>query len=283
MKKKILVPTDFSKNAWNALTYATKLYKNESCDFYILHAFHATGYALESMMVPEPGEKFYEIAREASEKGLAKIMTQVSLLEENENHRFHTISSFSGLLEAIKNTIERVDIEMVIMGTKGTTNSSDVIYGTNTILVMEKSRNCPVMAIPEGVSYKEPKEIVFPTDYRMNIKRRELQYVIELARISNATVCILYMSKGDELDREQKENKKLLEEYFDGLEYSFHTLHDVDVKSGLSSFVESRGSDLITFINKKHSFFGSIFSRPMVKNLGYYSKVPVLALHDLRN
>jgi len=46
MKRKILLPTDFSKNAWNAMTYAIELYKDEVCEFYILNTFNATGYAL---------------------------------------------------------------------------------------------------------------------------------------------------------------------------------------------------------------------------------------------
>ena len=39
MKRRILLPTDFSKNAWRAITYAQELYKNESCNFYILNVF----------------------------------------------------------------------------------------------------------------------------------------------------------------------------------------------------------------------------------------------------
>jgi hypothetical protein len=40
---------------------------------------------------------------------------------------------------------------------------------------------------------------------------------------------------------------------------------------------------MIAFMNKKHHFFGSIFSNSMVKDLGDTANVPLLALHDLRN
>ncbi len=40
---------------------------------------------------------------------------------------------------------------------------------------------------------------------------------------------------------------------------------------------------MIAFINKKHNFFGSIFSNPMVKELGNNPNISVLTLHDLRN
>lgn len=283
MKKKILLPTDFSRNAWNAITYAIELYKNETCDFYVLNVFNATGYAIESMMVPEPGEKLYEEAKEKSEMGLGKTMERLTFRDDNPNHKFFMVSEFNGMLEAIKDIVEKQDIEMIIMGTKGTTNANDLIYGSNTVLIMEKVRNCPVMAIPEDASYKEPKEIVFPTDYRTYFKRRELQYLVEIARITNAAIRVLYVAKEDTLDEEQENNKKLLEESLDGLQYTFHILHNVDVRGGVSSFVESRESDMITFVNRKHGFFESIFSKPMVKTLGHQSKVPVLALHDLTN
>ncbi len=282
MKKKILLPTDFSNNAWNAIEYAIELYKNETCDFYVLNAFNATGYALESMMVPEPGERLYEEAKEKSEQGLAKTLERLTFKDEYPDHKFFMVSQFNGLLDAIKDVVDKQDIEMIIMGTKGTTDAIDVIFGSNTVMIMEKSRNCPVMAIPEDASYKDLEEIVFPTDYKMNFKRRELENIIDVAKMSNATIRILYASDGDLLTEEQENNKKLLEEYFEGLTYAFHTLTNLDASSAVRCFVESRESDMIAFFNRKHSFFGSIFSKPMVKSLGRYAKVPVLALHDLR-
>ena len=38
---------------------------------------------------------------------------------------------------------------------------------------------------------------------------------------------------------------------------------------------------MVAFINKKHAFFGSTLIQPLVKRLGYYSKVPILVMHDL--
>ncbi len=283
MKKKILLPTDFSKNAWSAISYAIELYKNEECDFYILNSFYTTGYALESMMVPEPGERLYEDAKGHSEKELSKILERLSFRDDSLKHKFFAISQFNNLLAAIQDVVEKKDIEMIVMGTKGTGNARDIIYGSNAVLVMEKVRNCPVMMIPDEIIYEEPKEIVFPTAYKTPFKRRELNYLIEFAKISNAAIRILHVTNEDMLNEDQKNNRELLKEYFDGISYTFHTLRNVDIQTGLNCFVESRDSDIITFINRKHNFFGSVFSKPLVKNLGHHAKVPVLALHDLKN
>jgi hypothetical protein len=147
---------------------------------------------------------------------------------------------------------------------------------------MEKVRNCPVFMIPAGISYKEPNEIVFPTSFKTHFKRRALAHLYEVAKITNAPIRILHVSKA-ELSKEQQEKKALLEECFDGLNYSYHFLENAKVQTGLNIFTQSRKSGMIAFINKKHTFFGKLFSKPMAQELANNANVPVLALHDLRN
>ena len=150
MKRKILLPTDFSKNACHAITYAIELYKKDSCDFYILNVFSATGNVIDSLINMEPGSEFYETAKSNSETGLAKVLDIIAFKDsKNPKHHFDTISTLNNVVEAIKNIVEEKDIEMVIMGTKGKTASRKKIFGSVAINVMEKVRNCPVIVVPE--------------------------------------------------------------------------------------------------------------------------------------
>ena len=284
MKRKILLPTDFSKNAWHAISYALELYKNEDCIFYILNAFHTKGYFIGSLMVPEPGENNYEAAKLESEKELAKVLDMLMFSDDgNPKHSFNTISTFNNPVEAIKKAVEEKDIEIVIMGTRGETNSKSVMYGSNAINVMEKVRNCPVLVVPLKAECILPEEIVFPTSYKTHFKKRELNYLIDIAKKCDASIRILHVLEDDELSKKQINNKKLLEEYFEGLDYSFHVMSYMSVPVAINCFVESRESDMVAFINKKHAFFGSILSQPLVKDLGSHSKIPMLVMHDLRN
>lgn len=283
MKKRILLPTDFSINAWNALKYASELYKTENVDFFILNAFTVKSYDIESIFVAKPGDVEYDAALEQSEKELRKVLKMIEIKKTYPNHAYFSMSIFDTPLNAIKTAVELNDIDLVVMGTKGATDEKSVIYGSNTIDVMEKVRNCPVLAIPNIAKYKEPKEIVFPTSFKTHFKRRELKYLYEMAKITNSTVSILHINTEKHLTDLQKQNKDLLEEFLDGIKYSFQWLDNVSVNAGLEEFVRQRGSDIIVFINKKHTFFDSIFSRPLVKDLGTSSQIPVLVLHDLRN
>jgi nucleotide-binding universal stress UspA family protein len=284
MKRKILLPTDFSKNSWHAINYAIELYKNDSCNFYILNVFTATSNIIDSLINMEPGSKLYETAKLESENGLAKVLDMLAFKAyNNPKHHFNTISTFNNPVEAIKNVVEEKDIEMIIMGTKGKTDSKSRVFGSVAIDVMEKVRNCPVIVVPELAKQILPKEIVFPTSFKTHFKKRELNYLIDIAKKCNASIKVLHVSKEDKLSKKQLSNKQLLEEYFEAIDYSFHTLNHIEIPSAINCFVESRESDMVTFINKKHAFFGSLLTQPLVKEIGYHSKVPIMVLHDLRN
>lgn len=283
MKKKILLPVDFSKNAWNAIKYSSELYKNETVEFYLLHAFPVNSFALENMSVPEPGERWYEDAKGRAESKMEQLLKQIEVLDIPTTHKYFTETFYNSPLEAVIQFVDDRDIDMVIASTKGESDRIETIMGSNSIDFMEYVRNCPVLMVPAAISFKEPNEIVFPTSYKTHFKRRELSHLYEIAKITNAPIRVLYVSSEEGLSSQQNDNKKLLEECFDGLEYTFHTLKHTDVLTALNIFTQSRNSEMIAFINKKHAFLATLFSKPMVKDLGFNAKVPVLAMHDLRN
>lgn len=284
MRHKILLPTDFSKNSMKAINYAKELYKNETCDFYLLNVFSATSNILDSLLNMEPGSELYETAKLHSENGLAKFYDMIAMSDyDNPKHHSEVVSTFNNVIEAIKIIVEKKDIEMIVMGTKGETNDSAVVYGSTAVYVMEKIRNCPVIVVPEAAKQELPKEIVFPTSFKTHYKRRELKYLTDIAKKCNATIAILHVSEEDKLDKSQEENKQLLKDILEGTNYKFHSLSHASVETAVNLFVQSRASDMVAFINKKHAFFESIFTKPMVKDISFRSKVPILVMHDLRN
>lgn len=284
MKRNILLPTDFSKNSWHAINYALELYKHEPCDFYVLNVFSISSNIVESLINMEPGTALYEESKLNSENGLAKVMDMITFRDNKiSKHNFIPITRFNNQLEAIKNIVEEKDIEMIVMGTRGETNSRRAVYGSVALSVMEKVRNCPVIVVPEKAKHTLPNEIVFPTSFRTHFKKRELKHLTDVAKTCGATIRILNILKDNTLDKKQIENKKLLKDALEGTNYEFHSLNHIEVPTAINCFVESRNSDMVAFINKKHVFFSSILSQPLVKEMAYYSKVPILVMHDLRN
>ena len=285
MRKNILIPTDFSKNSWNALNYALSLFKDDKCTFYLLNAFQLYYFTTDSLIVPEPGEPNYEKAKEDSEIGLEKIVDGITSRGGNEAHRFETISTYNSVLEAVKNVINKNDIELVIMGTKGENDPTSKLYGSNAVDVMDKVYDCPVIVIPENVSYQEEKrkEVVFATNFKTAYKRHELENLVDIAKKMKAAIRVLHIQDVDKLSKEQEINKEDLQEFLGDVVHTFHTLTDIKIAPGIHSFIESRDSDLLALINKKHGFLTSIFTKSLVKEIGYKPQVPVLVMHNVKD
>ncbi len=282
MKKRILIPTDFSANAFNAVRYAMELYKEVACEFFILHTYYLSGYSKENLLTPKPSdEDRREIETKAAEN-MENLMRRMDSYLENPLHSFRYMTEFGPYFDIMVNTAEREDIDIVIMGTLGQTDNKTVIVGSNAVNVMEKVRYCPVMAIPSTVVFQKPNEIVFPTNFNTFVQK-DLRVLAEIANLTQAPIRILHVQKDKTLTEEQEKNKTMLESILNPVPYTHHTLYDMDLRDGVRSFVQSRESEMIAFVNRKHTFFGSIFSNPLVKELGNYANVPLLAMHDGKN
>lgn len=281
MKRKILLPTDFSENATQAIRYALELYKDQSCIFYLLNVFFIKAKNIESLMGMEPGSDLYESTKRNSQNQLERLLHTLAFTERgNMDHSFQTISTFNEPLQAIKSIVEEKDIELIVMGTRGQTNEKSRIYGSTATEVMEKVRNCPVLVVPQLAKREIPKEIVFPTSYKIPFKKRELLHLIDIAKRCNASIKVLHISDDGHLDNVQLNNKDLLNECFEAVDHSFHHLSNLSVSAAINCFVQSRESDMVAFINRKHSFFASILNQPLVKGIAYNSKVPILVMHQ---
>ncbi|WP_010520755.1 universal stress protein [Aquimarina agarivorans] len=279
MKKNILIPTDFSKNAWEAINYISEIYSQIPCEIHFANVYNFPGYITESAFVTIPSTDVYNEIRKLSITQLNKTIEKVKTQFKNKLHTYHSISEHNSLFSFIEDFVLNNNIDLIVMGTKGETNSTDILYGSNTIDILQNITKCPVLAIPEKVNFQIPKELVFATDFNKIDDYKKLEVLIEIAHLHNAKICVLHINKQEKLIVEQENNRAILQDYLSKVAYEIRFLSNGDIHNSLSCFVQSRNSDLVAFFSKKHSLFENIFSKPLVKTMGEYSKVPVLVLH----
>ncbi|MFX0557911.1 universal stress protein [Maribacter sp. CXY002] len=278
--KNILIPTDFSENAWNAIKYGLALYKKIHCNFHLIHVHPIVAFAGGEAAMYASQELMERNLLKESSKKLEKILIDIEHLPFNTKHTFHTSVFYGFFTDHIKQQVEDNNIDLIIMGTKGASGLQAVSMGSNTGNVITKVK-CAVLAIPEDAEYRRPKEIALPTDYQMGYDIKVLEDVKDLSLINNSAVRILYAAKiGAELTNEQLKNKKFLDNYFKDVEHSFHTVTGNKLESVVQCFTESRDIDLIAMVAKNLNFLERILFRPTVEKISYHTKVPFLVLHE---
>ncbi len=278
--KKILIPTDFSANSWNAIEYGLHLFKKVKCTFYLLHINPISEYSGgEAARYISPGILEETILKESNER-LSELLQKISRMPLNPKHEFHTLAFYDFFTDRIRKEVIEKKIDLIIMGTKGASGLKAVSIGSNTGNVITKVK-CPVLAVPENTKYTRPKEILFPTDYHLSYNIKVLEVLKEVALMNKAVVRFLYISQtGEELSRDQLKNQEFLDDYFSGLEHSFHKVTGKNLETAIQNFTESREVDMIAMVAKNLNFLQRILFRPTVEKISYHITIPFLVLHE---
>ena len=276
--KKILLPTDFSENSINAIEYASQLFKETPCKFYLLNVFKIPYLANEELMDQNIAElaALEEELYETSQKEMEKLL---EVLPTNKLHDFETISDYNLFNLAVHQVVEGKNIELIIMGTKGATGAKEVFMGSNTGDVVMRS-SCNVIAVPEKYSFRPPKEIVFPTDFHIDYDFEDLAPLIELAETNNSSIRIVHFSEQTVLDKTQEQNKRKLNSFLVDIDHEYYTLSSSDFEEGLNCFTQSRANiDMIVIIGRHYGFFQRLFFKPKVRSLSFHANIPLFVIH----
>ncbi|MGY8914577.1 MAG: universal stress protein [Flavobacteriales bacterium] len=252
--KRILLPTDFSNNAWNAISYALTFFKNEVCTFYILHTYTPSFYRVDYMLGGPSFSAIPDAGVEASLKGLEKTLKDIQKQHSNPNHTFETLSAFNILTDEINEAVERKGIDLIIMGTQGATGAKDLFIGTNTIHVLRKVK-IPLLAVPAGYAFKEIQKIVFATDYWTQYKKEEIDPMTWIVKLHKSKLIVLHVLEEMELWDNREENKKDLTKFLDDLPHSFDQIKSKHVADAIPDYLENNQLDFLAMQNRKHFFW----------------------------
>lgn len=278
--KHILIPTDFSDNAWNALVYGISFFKKTHCTFHIVHINAInTNSSGEAAMYVSPDLLEKTILAESREK-LKVLIKKVEKLPLNTKHYFKTQAIYGFLTDQLKNQVKEKNIELIIMGTKGSSGLKAVSIGSNTGNVITKVP-CTIMAVPESATYESVKEIGFPSDLNLAYEIKVLDTIKDIILLKNSALRLLYISsKGEELNTNQIKIKNLLLDYFKETECTFHEVTGKKIDESVQCFTESRNLDMLIMVAKNLNFLESILFRPTVERISYHTKVPFLVIHE---
>ena len=278
--KHILIPTDFSSNVNHAISYALQLFKYERTNFYFIHAYADEVYGPFHNLDIDSFEEEKQAIKKSSENELSKLIMEIKERTQNPKHQYELITSFESLVDAVNNFVNIKNIDLIIMGTKGKTASSSITFGSNTVQVF-KYVKCPVLAIPDGYEYSQPKKILFPNDYMLPYKRRELKLLDMLAAQFKAQIHSLYISDFEDLSLRQLDNKKFLKESLPNAMLSFVVTRVENRAKAIMSYIKENDMNLLVMVNSRHSFLEDMLYRSTIDEIGLTLTVPFLVMQNL--
>ena len=281
-KKRIVLPTDFSKNAWNAIAYALTIFKEVPCDFFVLNSYQVGASGLSTKMAGASDTRLYNLIKEQSKRDLQIELEKIKSFDINPGHTFKTRSIMDTLVNAIGKTVYKEGIDYIITGTKGASGLKEVFMGSNTYKVIKEIDFCPVIAVPDD--YKQDGKLdamLLATGYEHLFENYELKPLLNLVKHFNTKLWIAHVGSLDALTSEQKASKKTLERRLESINYEFVEVEkEISVNHTIQQLIdEDRDIDMVIMINQDHSFFERLTREPVIKKVTFNSKVPFLVIH----
>lgn len=273
MRQHILLPTDFSENAWSAALYAIKLYAKTPTTFYFLHAWTFVNLGSRNYITPN----YIDTLQDAAKVQLDALKERAQFISPNTAHTFETIFSKDFLSESITTAIKDHDIDLIIMGTKGATGAKEFLLGSNSVSVIKKIKRCPVLLVPNNYEYETPKHIAFATDFYRPYGD-ELNAITKLAKSQKSQIEILHIRE-DNLTVAQNKNLMMLARHLEAHSHNFNWIPSKGTKEQIiSTFIEKNKINLITMINYEHSLLEDLLNEPIIKKLGFHSPIPFMVI-----
>jgi nucleotide-binding universal stress UspA family protein len=277
--KTVLLPTDFSKNAWNAIFTALKLFHNIQCKFLLFHTYEPS----LTDVLGDQGEKrlgsIYQSMEEESRRQMAEILSYLKEHHTNPRHEFKTLIKPGDLIGEVRERIKKHPVDMIVMGTQGATGAERVLLGSNTVRMLKTIENRPVLAVPETYDFQRLEHVIFPTDYTRYYEPYELQPLLDLVKVWKSTLHVVYAAREFKLKPAQESHKELLKTRLEGVKVRFEEVAlEGTLSRAISSYSTSLRADMIALMQHKHSFLENLTREKVVKRIAFDSKLPLLIL-----
>ena len=276
--KKVLIPTDFSDNAWDALTYAIRLYDDIPCVFYILNTYETNPSKMPNTMHQFAARKVARLLKKESEENLAKILAHLNDNMLNSKHEYKGISKIGSLSAVIQYVTEKEYIDVIVMGSKGATGLKEIFMGSNTVKVI-KEGFCPTVCVPEKYKYEELEQVIFATDFKKHLSKQDVRCLIELQLLHRFNIRFIHIKKESELSEKQQHTMDSLKSYFENDLISFEEIEsDAPLSKAITTFAENENANLLCLANYEHSFMEKLTHEPVIKRVGFHTQIPLLIL-----
>ena len=279
---KILVPTDFSKNAQKGIEFATHLAKKiAGSEIILLHAHE---------VIKSDSARSLLLFEEYNLSVAKKLRDELNIQRRKISSRNPDVKvSAEFYSREVRNSIieasETLGVDLVVMGTQGASGLKNFFMGSVTTKVIAKA-TIPVLAIPRLYTFKEPKKILLATN-NFETHPAVLDPIWKSVDLFNAQLHVIVFTDKDSLVQKQY-NARGLEEYTQFLQrinrdasITAEHLEGDEFENTVQQYIDRHEIDMLTMITYKRNFLQNMFHRSATKSMPYRTRIPLLAIPAL--
>jgi nucleotide-binding universal stress UspA family protein len=269
--KRILVPVDFSEYSIEALKVAAQIAKKNSCEIILLHLLE----------LPHQGTDAYGNGNSIPEiiffknKAIAKLEELMDSPFLKGIDVFESIE-FKKVDEGVIDSSTKNNVDLIIMGSHGTSGFKELLVGSNTEKIVRYSK-IPILVIKKGLKEFKADHFVFASDFSKET-RKPFRRMLAFAKLFNSKLSLVTICTPSSF-KTTIATKRNMENYlanFDIDNYSTHIFNDTNIENGIINFANSVNADLIGMCSHGRTGLAHFYNGSISEDLVNHAMKPVI-------
>ena len=274
--KKILVPTDFSEQAENALKVAAQVARDHNCEIYLLH------------MLELPLDLINPADNDSSSNDLPESIFFMKLAHQKfnaimkkdylEGITVHETVEFHEAFDGIMEISKKHDCDLIIMGSSGSKGAKEIFIGSNTEKVVRHS-NIPVLVLKNEFDNFKVDKIMYAT----NLAAETTDSFLEAKKFAdnfNASIEIVFINTSKKFKTSDEIEKKR-EIYYDQIgltenDVPFVVRNEHNTENGIVNYAKQRDFDIISIGTHGRKGLSRFINGSLSEDLVNHVKIPVV-------
>lgn len=270
----IIVGTDFSAPAQNAVNYAVGLAKYFSAKLVLVNSYPLPTGGYDNVAPME----MIGALQDGSVQGLKELKQEI--IKNNYNIGIECVSQIGTPYGAIKDAIEKYSGDLIVMGMAGAGGFVKRHLIGSTAISVAKDLKIPSFIIPETAKYRKIRNICFACDAD-KIQEGTLLYTArDFAKIFGSELELVSVDvPGKDLVHEPAKNRSFVEKRLFGIKHKHVHIADANVSSALEYYFKFHKTDVVIVTPGKHNLLQKLFTESITKSLAFALETPMLVIH----
>jgi nucleotide-binding universal stress UspA family protein len=274
--KNILTPTDFSATAHLAIEHSAFMARLSKATLHLLHVIKISEFTYTINNPAAIGNDLKDIENFSWQK-LNEIAEQLCI---KYGITVNTLISKGNPSEEIEIAVTNYNIDIVIMGTHGTSGFNEFFIGSNAHKTIKKC-HCPVLTVQVDSKKIGFHDIVLPVE-NTNHSLEKVNKTIDFAKLYAAKIHLLGIHHNIE-DFNEKQFELMLENvekviHHAGLSYDRTIVKGDNLAEQTLKYANKNNADLIVVLTDHESELNNSLLGALAKQMVNHSKIPVLSI-----
>ena len=272
--KKILFSTDFSDNSLHAAKYAVLLAERLNADIIFLNVYSVPVFT--EYQIPYDMAGLEQMSRENADNNISNFVDKLISSTKFPKDKTAQMVESGVTTDNILGVAEREKVDMIVMGTKGTSNMLERWLGTNAQKIVETA-NIPVWVIPSKAKLIHPTSVLYAADFKedeVEATHTILEFVTPLAVVCKVVHIHEYYQP--DVGNVVRNTTEKLEEVFQFNDITFKNLKRYDVVKGLETYIKTNKPDVLAMATHEKSFFERFFITSISDHFIQQADLPML-------